>query len=494
MPKGRKQPEQRSASKGGIGIGYVDKATGKTTMLKLKDSSLHRIPADEALVISAPPSRQGAFAGLGEWGGRHSRPTDEELKEEAIDATVASMEAAHLIAEDVLNAASGKPFDVSEPFQAFDVLGHVDMISVADPQRLVATLQSCRSWAELRGKFRDWPRTPRLFKFADMTESQLDAMGRWPTPVTASGYLVMLSNREYWLAYGVKADHQEVVIHELFANIRPEASDVRADNASRRIALTMLQAGAEAGDLYTLLTVGASISRDAALARKRPDIHATAVQTYMPLLLRASHTTAVQDVCYFSTVCGEMFEMASERGVPGAARSAILAYKCGAEFVSQPKAFVASGYYQYMWNNLGLALKRAGEFDMAERAYLWGLAVPRPLRRPEACGEDMLASIRSHLVNNDKARSKTPSEQARDAAWGIGMQCWSARPAVCGLSESCGQCAACGISSFNVRSVCKGCRMVKYCDQDCQKAHWPHHKKWCKEQQKKMAASRALAD
>ena len=30
------------------------------------------------------------------------------------------------------------------------------------------------------------------------------------------------------------------------------------------------------------------------------------------------------------------------------------------------------------------------------------------------------------------------------------------------------------------KHLCKGCETVKYCCSECQRIHWPTHKKWCK--------------
>lgn len=38
-------------------------------------------------------------------------------------------------------------------------------------------------------------------------------------------------------------------------------------------------------------------------------------------------------------------------------------------------------------------------------------------------------------------------------------------------------CAACG--QEKVSSKCSGCKSVQYCGRDCQKIHWPYHKKEC---------------
>jgi len=41
-------------------------------------------------------------------------------------------------------------------------------------------------------------------------------------------------------------------------------------------------------------------------------------------------------------------------------------------------------------------------------------------------------------------------------------------------------CAACGKSDDDLKK-CGGCKQVKYCNQNCQKLHWPKHKKECKQ-------------
>ena len=43
-------------------------------------------------------------------------------------------------------------------------------------------------------------------------------------------------------------------------------------------------------------------------------------------------------------------------------------------------------------------------------------------------------------------------------------------------------CAACGKSGDNLKA-CTACHLVKYCNRECQSAHWKLHKKRCKTQQ-----------
>ena len=42
------------------------------------------------------------------------------------------------------------------------------------------------------------------------------------------------------------------------------------------------------------------------------------------------------------------------------------------------------------------------------------------------------------------------------------------------------KCAACNKVSDSLKK-CGGCNQVKYCNRDCQKLHWPKHKKECKQ-------------
>ena len=41
-------------------------------------------------------------------------------------------------------------------------------------------------------------------------------------------------------------------------------------------------------------------------------------------------------------------------------------------------------------------------------------------------------------------------------------------------------CAECGEEGGASLKMCKSCMLVKYCNAECQKKHWPEHKKDCK--------------
>eukprot|EP00979_Chaetoceros_neogracilis_P001702 scaffold305_cov267-Chaetoceros_neogracile.AAC.19 len=57
------------------------------------------------------------------------------------------------------------------------------------------------------------------------------------------------------------------------------------------------------------------------------------------------------------------------------------------------------------------------------------------------------------------------------------------------------QCAACGDSDGGGGSLraCTACNLVKYCNRTCQVAHWPAHKKPCKKRQKRLAKHHCCA-
>ena len=53
-------------------------------------------------------------------------------------------------------------------------------------------------------------------------------------------------------------------------------------------------------------------------------------------------------------------------------------------------------------------------------------------------------------------------------------------------SSSISKCAACGKAGDNLKA-CTACHLVKYCNRDCQKLHWPKHKKECKQRAAELA-------
>jgi hypothetical protein len=50
-----------------------------------------------------------------------------------------------------------------------------------------------------------------------------------------------------------------------------------------------------------------------------------------------------------------------------------------------------------------------------------------------------------------------------------------------GMNQINACCAECGKEGGISLKVCKSCMLVKYCNAECQKNHWPKHKKECKQ-------------
>ena len=112
---------------------------------------------------------------------------------------------------------------------------------------------------------------------------------------------------------------------------------------------------------------------------------------------------APHDVAYFAGQCGEASCEAYEAA--GEVRAAVQAYKFDAMFVSQPAAgrYICCGVFEHIWNDAGLALKRAGLFDMAERAYSWALVATRS-------DERFRELVLRNLMAVHEARSKTDEQ------------------------------------------------------------------------------------
>ena len=474
MGKKGKGKERAEPSRAILEVHYGD--PGEPLRSVKIDVARHQPPADEQLLVGVPPSDKlmydpRAFGVMA---------APQEVDD---DAMLAAAAAATLSCET-------RYYTIEEPaLEARGVLGHVDVRSVLKSTALVNALRCCESWDAAHALFWQWPSATRSVQHLDMHEADLDALGRTCVPARSEFQVVFLSTTEYWVASTTSSfqdcGQQGAVAHELLANIAPIRSPVTPENCHRRVPLTVLMAGAEVGDMGTLLG-SHSAARVAAIKRKRPDLFARAADAYLALLSKSDRPTALQDFCFVSTVCGEMHEMASDRGVPGAAIAAILSYKAAAlRILSGETGRVAAQYYTFMWNCLGLALKRAGEFDMAERAYLWGMMMP-PLQlrgRGGAAVLDNLATIRSNLVSASRARGKS-AEELRDAArWGIAKQClWGSED-----QPQLNTCSGCLIKTTMRMKLCAKCRWAMYCDEECQAAHWPLHKTECRAMRKKDA-------
>lgn len=116
----------------------------------------------------------------------------------------------------------------------------------------------------------------------------------------------------------------------------------------------------------------------------------------------------------------------------------------------------------------GVALKRMGAFDMAERAYRWALTMPRNSRN---CADTVLQN--SDALN--QARQQTVDVRAeRDCKYLQSQMASSSKG--CAKMEIIKLCAHCGAGA--AKKSCGRCG-VYYCNAACQKAHWPAHKPKC---------------
>ena len=165
-----------------------------------------------------------------------------------------------------------------------------------------------------------------------------------------------------------------------------------------------------------------------------------------------------------------------------ACKSAISVYKRGRDFVSRwpddSLIMRAAKYYPHMWNNLGLALKRFGELDMAKRACLWALAMPPALRGRPNC-ESSYMSVRADLISLSQSREQ--SEETLRRSNYESLERASQRKECKGMCNILARSAGCKATS-NVADfpVCSKCKVASFCIQECLAKHWPRHKSECR--------------
>ena len=112
-----------------------------------------------------------------------------------------------------------------------------------------------------------------------------------------------------------------------------------------------------------------------------------------------------KDVVFVAVEAGEAFEMLATKKFAGAARNAALCYKLAAMFAHLHPGGMGPHVLCHPWNCLGIALKRQGHLDMAERAYRYAVYhraeeyfnYMHGLRTPESYGFDP----RGCLVHTD---------------------------------------------------------------------------------------------
>ena len=227
---------------------------------------------------------------------------------------------------------------------------------------------------------------------------------------------------------------------------------------------------------------------------------------------------------YYAMVAGEAHEAAaslvakvSEEQMFAELRRAIASYKFGAYITSQRGAETRANYEMrcHMWQCLGLALRNYAAFkmvdggtdhdvyyDMAERAYCWGLACIFPYekdRQRQRAFQQFNTNLQQNLGGMLDYRHK--SAAVNHEACGKGMKKQRRDIKKKQLKESAmrdmftgdtiktkNQCSACGVTKCSDGSAlkrCSGCGAVWFCSAACQRAAWKDHKKVCNFQKKK---------
>ena len=481
MGRGRKQPmvkvTLKDPSKDALVID-VNWGDGKTGQVVFKDPEQHITPADDLFLVPAPPSPLGAgartYLDVHTAATRHRDPTALPSNE-YLCAVLAAQEKFLARVSDMDEIVSA-----ANPVPAPETRIEIKVVDEPEPWSIFNAFEAVDTWDEAVTLFQSCPAAERsVTRVSKLNSDQLDAIGRLPVPKHRPPMTLYFSYAEFWIA-ALSSDGQ---IGTLILPLPSgESRVVTYDNSGRRVPLAMFVAGAEVGDLATLFNLSV-IARDAATKRKRPDIYAAAVDRYLPLLEVQEYQGIAQDVCCYALDGGESHESAVLRGVPGSMRAAVRAYKRATDFCARLGVHhLSAGFYSHMWNCLGLALKRVDQFDMAERAYLWGLLIPQRLLRrapKSAVGGDLasLVVIRSNLALLSRARQRSDDEKADATINGIKNQ----QPF--DISEGLDgemRCNACGIMAKTSQlKCCSRCSMAHYCNAQCQKEHWKEHKPNC---------------
>ena len=226
---------------------------------------------------------------------------------------------------------------------------------------------------------------------------------------------------------------------------------------------------------------------------------------------------------YYAMVAGEAHEAAaslaakvSDEQMFAELRRAVASYKFGAYVTSQRGAENRANYEMrcHMWQCLGLALRNYAAFkmvdggtehdvyyDMAERAYCWGLACIFPYEHDQQrqhAFQHFNMGLQQNLGGMLDFRHK--SAAANHEACGAGMKDQRRRIKKKQLKQGsmfnmytgnvikgCSQCAVCGVAKCSDGSKlkrCSGCGAVWFCSATCQRAAWKEHKKVCNYQKK----------
>lgn len=199
-----------------------------------------------------------------------------------------------------------------------------------------------------------------------------------------------------------------------------------------------------------------------------------ATSSFLPLFGRLMrYAGAAQDLAIWSIRVGEMWEALAAL-LPERRQyfleQACQAYLVGFRAVFDPTELVDQAFMLEPASNLGLALKRAGYFNLAARAYIWGFRSQRP---GEMLGSAIAVNART-LWEAMQLDSKRRNE--------LNSQSLQRQRNVCKAKSVTvvETCHFCRLRLSEKKQRCSGCNTVYYCGAECQKKDWASHKTSCK--------------
>mmetsp|Transcript_34052 Transcript_34052/g.80232 ORF Transcript_34052/g.80232 Transcript_34052/m.80232 type:complete len:619 (-) Transcript_34052:287-2143(-) len=428
-------------------------ATAQTTELILKDPRAHKIPELEALRVGMPPALP-ATAKSFDW---QPGPlgTDIDLRPESLDMyrTCTRMLPPPTAAEQaqlrrtMLDQTCG--LENQPPLLVSDLLGH---ISLRVRNNSLAFRSLCADDVD------------RLEK--------ADCLSYSCSPVRQCPVIELTSAREGWrltATLTTSVDHPPYQIvsvgcDALLGTISEDIAHCKAYDA--------LLACCEAGYLPGVLALHRAARDKAALLKKLKPL-ATALLGVLPAIGLLRHATAPFDVVTIAVSCGKMFEAERLRTRnPEDQLAAVGAYQIAASAAAAaPLGCLPAGSYVSAFNMLAVALKRAGEFDMAERAYRWGMCHPRPREDLESYRSALSTLLMNAMQLLEQKAWCTPAEINA-----INKDCTRKQSNTYNVS-----CAACGKElDGKTAKACARCKCTKYCSKECQVQNWRAHKAGCR--------------
>jgi len=205
--------------------------------------------------------------------------------------------------------------------------------------------------------------------FAELSMDKFKFIGQTVWPVARhEPFLVLKLPRDQeagWALVGINR-HQcltKSLMTEDGSTIVPERG---VKEEVRTVALEAFSAAAIHKDLNALGVLYPK-AKEAAFKLNRLTELAVALGHYVfapeaPIL--NAHPAGAQDQVFYAVECGELYELVGNKN------GAIRAYRAATRAAQQGP--VAIGVASHAWVCLGLALKRAEQYEMGIRAYMWG--------------------------------------------------------------------------------------------------------------------------